>query len=204
MSCSFLTALIVTGICFHKKRHLAVPIVTMFGGLGIASFPSLLRRLADEYALRGMFLILAGISLHVVLFGLVVRTCGASKDLGGKDPEMELETEEAERKGNIRHPSDRGQTDGEMLNLKQRHAVVTISENVEILRYDCETTGQAKLYILHQSTNNLNIRRSHRKVSDCVWEKKQRFTLFQALQTLNTPQPQTDKYIFIDDRLTVV
>ena len=93
-----------------------------------------------------MFLILAGISLHVVLFGLMVRTCGTSKDLAGKDLEMEVETEEAERKGNIRQTSDRGQTDGEMLNLKQRHAVVTISENVEVLRYDCETTRQAKPY----------------------------------------------------------
>ena len=139
MCCIFLTSLIVTGISFHKKRHLAVPIVTMSGGVGIASFPSLVRWLVDEYALRGMFLILAGISLHVVLFGLVVRTCGASKDLAGKDPEMELETEEAERNGNIRQTSERGQTDGEMLNLKQRHAVVTISENVEVLRYDCET-----------------------------------------------------------------
>ena len=111
----------------------------MFGGLGIACFPSLVRWLADEYALRGMFLILAGMSLHVVLFGLVVRTCGASKDLAAKDPEIELETEEAEREENIRQTSDRGQTDGEMLNLKQRHAVVTISENVEVLRYDCET-----------------------------------------------------------------
>ena len=139
--CIFLTSLIVTGISFHKKRHLAVPIVTMSGGVGIASFPSLVRWLVDEYALRGMFLILAGISLHVVLFGLVVRTFGASKD-----PEMELETEEAERKGNIRQTSDRGQTDGEMLNLKQRHAVVTISENVEVLRYDCETIRQANLF----------------------------------------------------------
>ena len=95
-----------------------------------------------------MFLILAGISLHVVLFGLVVRTFGAGKDLGGKDLEIELETKEAERNGNIRQTSDRGQTDGEMLNLKQRHAVtvVTISENVEVLRYDCETNRQDKLY----------------------------------------------------------
>ena len=139
MSCSFLGALIVTGISFHKKRHLAVPIVTMFGGVGVASFPSLVRWLVDEYALHGMFLILAGICLNVVLFGLVVRTFGASKDLGGKDLEMEMETEEAERNGNIRQTSDRGQTDGEMLNLKQRHAVVTISENVDVLRYDCET-----------------------------------------------------------------
>ena len=139
MCCIFLTSLIVTEISFHKKRHLAVPLVTMSGGVGIASFPSLVRWLVDEYALRGMFLILAGISLHVVLFGLMVRTCGGSKEVGGKDPEMELETEEAERNGNIRQTSDRGQTDGEMLNLKQRHAVVTISENVEVLRYDCET-----------------------------------------------------------------
>ena len=146
MSCSFLASLIVTGICFHKKRHLAVPIVTMSGGVGVTCFPSLLRWLVDEYALRGMFLILAGISLHVVLFGLVVRTCGASKDLTGKDPEMEMETKEAERKGNKRQTSDRGQSDGEILNLKQRHAVVTISENVEVLRYDCETTRQARLY----------------------------------------------------------
>ena len=148
VSCSFLTSLIVTGISFHKKRHLAVPIVTMSGGVGIASFPSLVRWLVDEYALRGMFLILAGISLHVVLFGLVVRTFGASNDLAGKDPEMEMETEEAQRNGNIRQTSDRGQTDGEMLNLKQRqrHAVVTISENVEVLRYDCEITRQANLY----------------------------------------------------------
>ena len=93
-----------------------------------------------------MYLILAGISSHVVLFGLVVRTFGASKDLAGKDPEMELETEEAERKGNIRQTSDRGQAVKEMLNLKQRHAFVTISENVEVLRYDCETTRQAKPY----------------------------------------------------------
>ena len=146
MSCSFLASLIVTGISFYKKRHLAFPIVTMSGGVGIACFPSLVRWLVDEYALRGMFLILAGMSLHVVLFGLVVRTFGAGKYLGGKDPEMELETEEAERKGNIRQTSDRGQTDGEMLNLKQRHAVVTISENVEILRYDCKNTRQALLY----------------------------------------------------------
>ena len=146
MSCSTLASLIVTGISFHKKRHLAVPILTMSGGAGIACFPSLVRWLVDEYALRGMFLILAGISLHVVLFGLVVRTFGASKDLARKDPEMELEIEEAERKGNIRQTSDRGQTDGEMVNLKQRHAVVTISENVEVLRYDCETTRQANLY----------------------------------------------------------
>ena len=146
MSCSFLASLIVTGISFYKKRHLAVPIVTMSGGVGIACFPSLVRWLVDEYSLRGMFLILAGISLHVVLFGLMVRTCGTSKDLAGKDLEMEVETEEAERKGNIRQTSDRGQTDGEMLNLKQRHAVVTISENVEVLRYDCETTRQAKPY----------------------------------------------------------
>ena len=68
------------------------------------------------------------------------------RDRARKDPEMELETEEAERNGNIRQTSDRGQTDGEMLNLKQRHAVVTISENVEVLRYDCETTRQANLY----------------------------------------------------------
>ena len=76
----------------------------------------------------------------------MVRTCGASKDLTGKDPEMEMETKEAERKGNKRQTSDRGQSDGEILNLKQRHAVVTISENVEVLRYDCETTRQARLY----------------------------------------------------------
>ena len=139
VSCSFLGALIVTGISFHKKRHLAVPIVTMSGGVGVTCFPSLLRWLVDEYALRGMFLILAGICLNVVLFGLVVRTFGASKGLGGKDPETEMETEEAERKGNIRQTSDE-QTDGEMLNLKQRHAVVTISENLEVLRYDCENT----------------------------------------------------------------
>ena len=93
-----------------------------------------------------MYLILAGISSHVVLFGLVVRTFGASKDLAGKDPEMELETEETERKGNIRQTSDRGQAVKEMLYLKQRHAFVTISENVEVLRYDCETTRQAKPY----------------------------------------------------------
>ena len=146
MSCSFLASLIVTGISFHKKRHLAVPIVTMSGGVGVACFPSLLRWLVDEYALRGMFLILAGICLNVVLFGLVVRTFGTSKDLAGKHPETELETKEAERKGKIRQTSDRGQTDGEMLNLKQRHAVVTISENVEVLRYDCETNRQDKLY----------------------------------------------------------
>ena len=146
MSCSFLASLVITGISFHKKRHLAVPIVSMSGGVGIACFPSLVRWLVDEYALRGMFLILAGISLHVVLFGLVVRTFGASKDLAGKDPEMEMETKEAETKGNKRQTSERGQTDGEILNLKQRHAVVTISENVEVLRYDCETTRQAKLY----------------------------------------------------------
>ena len=76
----------------------------------------------------------------------MVRTFGASKDLAGKDPEMEMETKEAETKGNKRQTSDRGQSDGEILNLKQRHAVVTISENVEVLRYDCETTRQAKLY----------------------------------------------------------
>ena len=118
----------------------------MSGGVGIGCFPSLVRWLVDEYALRGMYLILAGISL-LVLFGLVVRTCGASKDLGGIDPEMVMETEEAERNRNIRQTSDKGQTDGEMLNLKQRHAVVTISENVEVLRYDCENTRQAKLYL---------------------------------------------------------
>ena len=146
MSCSTLASLIVTGISFHKKRHLAVPMVTMSGGFGIACFPSLVRWLVDEYALHGMFLILAGISLHVVLFGLVIRTFEASKDLARKDPEMELETEEAERTGNIRQTSDRGQTDGEMVNLKQRHAVVTIKENVEVLRYDCETTRQTNLY----------------------------------------------------------
>ena len=146
MCCIFLTSVIVTGISFDKKRHLAVPIVIMSGSVGIACFPSLVRWLVDEYALRGMFLILAGISLHVVLLGLVVRTCGASKDLDRKDPEMELETEEAERNGNIRQTSERGQTDGEMLNLKQRHAVVTISENVEVLRYDCKNTRQALLY----------------------------------------------------------
>ena len=63
---------------------------------------------------------------------------------------------------------------------------------------------QDKLYFSHQSTNNLNIRRSHQNISDRVWEKKQKLRLFQALQALNTPQLQTDQYIFIYDRLTVV
>ena len=84
-----------------------------------------------------MFLILAGLCFHCVLFGLVVRTFGASRDRVTKDANIEIETEEVERGGNMGQASGGGGFEGELKPLNQRSSVnVTISDDVEVLWYD--------------------------------------------------------------------
>lgn len=93
---------VVSGTTFQKRRHLALSIVALSGGLGNTVFPSLARWLVDEYTLRGMFLILAGICLHCVLFGVVVKTFGTSGDLAARlDDEVELVIEEKDTIGQL-------------------------------------------------------------------------------------------------------
>ena len=102
MSSCFMAVFVVSGTTFQKRRHLALSIVALCGGLGNTVFPSLVRWLVDEYTLRGMFLILAGICLHCVLFGVVVKTFGTSGDLAARlDDEVEWVIEEKETIGQL-------------------------------------------------------------------------------------------------------
>ena len=63
---------------FHAKSHVTIPVVTMAGGVGMTAFPPLVRWLTDEYGLRGMFLIMAGVGLQCALFAAVIKTFGTT------------------------------------------------------------------------------------------------------------------------------
>ncbi|XP_048745151.1 monocarboxylate transporter 12-like isoform X2 [Ostrea edulis] len=58
----------------HKKiQNLAVGVASAGGGIGTFIFPPIIRFLDNEYGWKGMFMILAGISLNICVFGLLYR-----------------------------------------------------------------------------------------------------------------------------------
>ncbi|XP_069940000.1 monocarboxylate transporter 12-like isoform X1 [Cherax quadricarinatus] len=81
-----LGALVGTGLCmteipgclvaieyFHNKRLIASGLRTAGNPMGGILFPPLIVFLHDYFGLRGTFVILAGIMLHMVVFGLLMR-----------------------------------------------------------------------------------------------------------------------------------
>ncbi|KAK7091722.1 hypothetical protein V1264_009369 [Littorina saxatilis] len=94
VSCCFLSASVIAGTSFQKNSKVVLPVVSMSGGVGMTVFPYMLRWLVDEFTLKGMFLILAGVSLNSVLFGIVIKVFDASRDPAPGEDELEIHVEE--------------------------------------------------------------------------------------------------------------
>ncbi|XP_070208341.1 uncharacterized protein [Littorina saxatilis] len=93
VSCCYLSAAVIAGTSFQENSKVVLPMVSMSGGVGMTVFPYMLRWLVDEFTLKGMFLILAGVSLNSVLFGVVLKVFEASRDPAPGEDDLEVDVE---------------------------------------------------------------------------------------------------------------
>ncbi|OWF43105.1 monocarboxylate transporter 14-like [Mizuhopecten yessoensis] len=68
-----LSAMVPINMYFNERRTLANAFSNIGGGVGTSVFPFLIAWLMEEYGWRGLYLILAGISLQGVAVGLILK-----------------------------------------------------------------------------------------------------------------------------------
>ncbi|KAJ8319749.1 hypothetical protein KUTeg_001336 [Tegillarca granosa] len=70
---TYVTSVVVVGLNFDKKRSIAGGIATSGCAIGTFIFPPILTLAEQHHGYRGLFIVLAAISLHSCLFGALLR-----------------------------------------------------------------------------------------------------------------------------------
>ncbi|XP_033759687.1 monocarboxylate transporter 13-like [Pecten maximus] len=100
---TFIPGSVAVARYFTKRRNIAMGVASAGGGIGSFAFPPIINYLNDEYAWRGMFMILSGISLNMCVFALLYRpvTAPNNNDDEVSDQEQPItEKKESQRKKN--------------------------------------------------------------------------------------------------------
>ncbi|GFO09748.1 monocarboxylate transporter 12 [Plakobranchus ocellatus] len=114
----YITSVVIVAFYFDKRRALATGLAVCGTGVGTFTFAPLMDFLINEYGWRGLFLIMAGISLNLVVCGMLFRPlqfteaqrCQMLLEEFNKIPPSREELETA-RSG--RYPSDSGDSDSD-------------------------------------------------------------------------------------------
>lgn len=69
----YISSVVIVSFYFEKRRSLATGLAVCGTGVGTVTFAPLMDYLISEYGMRGLFLIMAGISLHLVVCGMLFR-----------------------------------------------------------------------------------------------------------------------------------
>ena len=76
----FFTANVIVGLYFVKRRALAFSLANTGAGAGMFTLNYGIKQLLEEYALRGMLIILSGLILNIVVFGALCRPIDCDTD----------------------------------------------------------------------------------------------------------------------------
>ncbi|KAK7003505.1 monocarboxylate transporter 9 [Biomphalaria glabrata] len=69
----YISSVVIVSFYFEKRRSLATGLAVCGTGVGTVTFAPLMNYLITEYGMRGLFLIMAGISLNLVVCGMLFR-----------------------------------------------------------------------------------------------------------------------------------
>ncbi|XP_059173668.1 uncharacterized protein LOC131954120 [Physella acuta] len=69
----YISSVVIVSFYFDKRRSLATGLAVCGTGVGTVTFAPLMDYLITEYGMRGLFLIMAGISLNLVVCGMLFR-----------------------------------------------------------------------------------------------------------------------------------
>lgn len=64
---------VLSGLYFYKHRSLATGVATAGSGLGATVFPVIMYQIINEYGWQGSLFIVAGLNLHLFIFGALLR-----------------------------------------------------------------------------------------------------------------------------------
>jgi len=92
---AFMPGSVAVAKYFKNRRHLALAISSAGGGVGSFAFPPIIEMLNEHYTWRGMFLILGGISLNIVVFGALFRPLEQEGELDENSLEKEYSSEQS-------------------------------------------------------------------------------------------------------------
>lgn len=73
-SLAYQPGLVVVGQHFEKRRSIAVGLATAGGGIGTLVLPPLFESVLEHYSFSGGLLIIAAISLHMCISGMLYKT----------------------------------------------------------------------------------------------------------------------------------
>ncbi|KAH9513081.1 hypothetical protein Btru_035793 [Bulinus truncatus] len=69
----YISSVVIVSFYFERRRSLATGLAVCGTGVGTITFAPLMDYLISEYGMRGLFLIMAGISLNLVVCGMLFR-----------------------------------------------------------------------------------------------------------------------------------
>jgi len=83
---------------FKTKRNIATGIAAGGGGIGTFVFPPIVKYLNDTYSWRGMFLILSGVALNIIVFAMLYRPVEETETFVGSVDHLETLDDENSKK----------------------------------------------------------------------------------------------------------
>ena len=172
MSLIYVPGYIIVVNYFEKKRALAMSLGTVATGFG-ALFPPVMLYLFETYGFTGAFVIIAAISLHSLLAGMLYRPISSKKPKQLNEEPSELDKDNQGSLNDLNHGTCGTIKTDQLLN----EAVDTYKEKISALKMGKDLTKQSKEIASRQTRRDSIFHRiiPKKKLFDLILIKNSRF-----------------------------